>query len=316
MSDREDLPFISFDEDEEPVAKPAPPPPKPAPAAAKPAPKPPVDMVSRPTGRGPLVQPAPPLPTAPPGQKPMALPSAATIGDADKRNAMAETSVDDDLIELVPDEQPARSAPPPPPPPARLAPPPPPPAAARAPAPPPPRVETRPAAPPPPPPPAPSGGDDEADGLLKRLNEQHKAIEDALRNYTKVSKERDEARARAAAAEHELVQLRAQVAELAPLADKAKDLQEKLDASLLSYSMSSSENAKLKMRANELDERSKSLEQRAIAAEMAAKKAETSYATADAAARKAETALQNAKDARDDAEKRIAAALAALQQKR
>ena len=99
-----------------------------------------------------------------------------------------------------------------------------------------------------------------------------------------------------------------------PLKDMT--LQEKLDASLLSYSMSSSENAKLKMRANEFEEKSRSFEQRAIAAEMAARKAETSFATADAAARKAETALQNAKDARDDAEKRIAAALTALQQKR
>ncbi|MBI2931826.1 MAG: hypothetical protein HYY16_09255 [Planctomycetes bacterium] len=142
---------------------------------------------------------------------------------------------------------------------------------------------------------APSAIDKESDLLLQ----QHRAIEEALRNYGPIKREREDLRVRVAMLEHELAQTRQQVAELRVQADKVKELQEKLDASLLSHSMLSTENAKLKMRLSEVEDKLKQSEQRAQ--------------TTEGVLKKMETALQNAKEARDDAERRIAGALAALQ---
>lgn len=268
MPDREDLPFISFDENEPPKPPAKPTPPKSAPAKGAAAQDRLVDMVSKPTGKGTAKREAPASTGAGAGTPPMTLPSAATISEADGRNAPV-TKVDQ--VELIDDEPglaataPARMSP-------KKADPIPPPSAVKPPM-------------------------DDAESLLR----QHKAVEEGLRNYARVTKERDEVRAKVASLEHELAQARRQIAELKEIADKVKELREKLDQSLLSHSMLSTENAKFKMRANELEEKLRQAEQRAQAAE--------------AAQKKAESAVQAARDARDESEKRIAAALAALQAK-
>jgi len=257
MSEREDLPFISMpDEDTKARYKQAPAKPA-APPPARPAPEP-VDMVARPTGKSPDRRP----PLSNPA--PLTLPSAATMGSPsagfDKIQLIEESN--DVVVEKIAEPKPAAAPAP----------------AAKA--------------PPPPPTPAPSG--DDADALLERLNQQHSQIQDALRGSTVVRRERDEARARAAALEHEAAQLRQQVQELKPAADKSKALQRELDASLMSHSQLSTDNAKLKMRANELEERAQEAEARAA---------------------QSEEQLKDAKAGRDDAEKRIVAAVAALQRK-
>ncbi len=120
----------------------------------------------------------------------------------------------------------------------------------------------------------------ELDSLISSFEQQQKAIQDALRNHAIVKRELAETRMKVAAAEHELAQLRQQLGEAKAGADRAVGLQKQLDDSLMSHSSLSTENAKLKMRANELEEKVKA-------------------ATA----------------AREESEKRIAAAQAALQKK-
>ncbi len=120
----------------------------------------------------------------------------------------------------------------------------------------------------------------ELDSLISSFEQQQKAIQEALRSHAIVKRELAEARMKVAAAEHELAQLRQQLGEAKAGADRAVGLQKQLDDSLMSHSALSAENAKLKMRANELDEK-----------------------------------VRAATAAREEAEKRIAAAQAALQKK-
>jgi hypothetical protein len=210
MSDREDLPFISLPADDTPLPASAVRA-TPGTAPAKPAPKPaqqPVDMVSKPTGRGTEVKQAPAPPPRP---------------------------VSNTFEALVVESKPVEKA-----------------------------------APPPPAPAAPSGGaHTELDSLLASFAQQQKAIQDALRNYATVKRECDEIRAKLAACEHELAQTRQQLAEARAGADKSQQLQKQLDGSLLAHSTLSTENAKLMMRANELEEKLKAADER-IAAALAA----------------------------------------------
>jgi len=120
----------------------------------------------------------------------------------------------------------------------------------------------------------------ELDSLISSFEQQQKAIQEALRNHAIVKRELAETRTKLAAAEHELAQLRQQLGEAKSGADRAVGLQRQLDDSLMAHSTLSTENAKLKMRANEMED-----------------------------------TVKSANAAREEAERRIAAAQAALHKK-
>jgi hypothetical protein len=141
---------------------------------------------------------------------------------------------------------------------------------------------------------APRGDDDSVLMHIRKIEERLRESKDAMA-------ERDEAIAKAARLEHELAQANERIGALKGFEGEAKTLKEKLDASLLNSNMLATENGKLKMRMGELETLVKQGEERLKAVEEKI--------------RKQETALANAKEARDDAQRRIEAALAALQGK-
>ncbi len=132
---------------------------------------------------------------------------------------------------------------------------------------------------------------DDPEELLAHLQKRVREAKSALT-------ERDEARNKAARLEHELAQEKERVGQLQPLEEEVKEFKTKLDAATLAAKDAGTLDARVK----ELEGQARQLEERAK--------------TAEATVKKQETALANAKEARDDAQRRVEAAIAALQGKK
>jgi hypothetical protein len=164
-----------------------------------------------------------------------------------------------------------------------------------------------PAAPPPrpaaPAPAAAAGEDEDPEKLLREYAERQKTkvlrLEQQLGEQKRVLAERDAFKAKADALARELQEARRQLEASAKQEEMIKDLQAKVDASLLASTMATDENGKLKAKVHETAE--------------ALKKAEGRASQAEKALAEAQKALAAQSEGRKDAETRIAAALQSLQ---
>lgn len=148
-----------------------------------------------------------------------------------------------------------------------------------------------------------AAGDDDPEKLLREYQERQKrktaALEQQVVELRRASAERDAYRSKSETLGRELLEAKKQLEVAAKQAEQIKELQHKIDAALLSHGMISTENAKLKMRVQELEAAHRRLEEKAAASEKALAEAHKAHAR-DAEARKG-------------AEAKIAAVLKALQ---
>jgi Meckel syndrome type 1 protein len=126
--------------------------------------------------------------------------------------------------------------------------------------------------------------DDDPEALLEHLQKKMREAKSAL-------SERDEARNRVAALEHEVAQA----------GERARELQAKVDETVKMNRTLIDDNAKLQKQIEALETKVKQLDERATKSETTVKKQDN--------------ALSNAKEARDEAQWRVDAALAVLQGK-
>jgi predicted ribosome quality control (RQC) complex YloA/Tae2 family protein len=150
---------------------------------------------------------------------------------------------------------------------------------------------------------APSAEEEDPEKLLREYAERQKTkvlrLEQQVQEQRKVVAERDGFKSKAEALAKELQDARRQVEASAKQEEILKDLQAKVDASLLATTMANDENGKLKARVQELAE--------------AVRKAEARAAQAEKSLLEAQKALASQSEGRREAEARIAAALQALQ---
>jgi hypothetical protein len=144
--------------------------------------------------------------------------------------------------------------------------------------------------------------DEDPENLLREYAERQKTkmarLESQLGDLRKATSERDAYKARAEQLGRELQEAKAKLEAAGKVDAVVKDLQAKVDAAILSNSMMTEENGKLKARVGELSAAAKKAEERAVLAEKSL--VETSkHATSH-------------QEARREAEARIAAALEAL----
>ncbi len=152
-------------------------------------------------------------------------------------------------------------------------------------------------------PPAPAV-DDDPERLLREYAERQKTrvarLEQQIADLRRATAERDALRVRCEGLDRELGETRRQADAAAKAAeDLNRELQRRLDDALLSHSMISSENAKLKMRLQD--------------AEAAAKKQEERAAAAERSFAESQGSLRQQLEARQELEGRVSAALQALQ---
>jgi hypothetical protein len=162
-----------------------------------------------------------------------------------------------------------------------------------------------PAAVPPRPAAAPAAGaeDEDPEKLLREYAERQKTkvlrLEQQLGEQKRVLAERDALKSRIDVLTRELQEARRQIEASARQEEMIKDLQAKVDASLLASTMATDENGKLKTKIQETVE--------------ALRKAEARGAQAEKSLAEAQKALAAQSEGRKDAEARIAAALQVLQ---
>ncbi len=153
----------------------------------------------------------------------------------------------------------------------------------------------------PPPSSAPAARDeDDPERLLREYSDRQKnKIARLEQELHKAQAERDGYKARSETISKELLEAKKQLEGMAKQEEMIRDLQQKLDAALLSNGMVQSENAKLKVRASDLEANLQKTEERASRAEKTASETQAS--------------LGQQTQARQEAEAKIAAALQALQ---
>lgn len=166
-----------------------------------------------------------------------------------------------------------------------------------------PSTEVRAAPPRPAPAPAAPATDDDPEKLLREYQERQKrkmaALEQQVAELRRITAERDAFKSKSETLGRELLEARKQLDAAAKQADTIRDLQQKVDAALLSHSMMSTETAKLKMRVQEL--------------EGTVKKADEKAAHAERSLGEAQKQLAQQSEGRKAAEAKIAAVLKALQ---
>lgn len=149
------------------------------------------------------------------------------------------------------------------------------------------------------------GDEDDPERLLREYTDRQKSkvarLEQDLAEAGKVAAERDALRVKVTALQAELADVKKKLDDGAKHEGIVKDLQEKIDAALLSHGMIGAENAKLKMRLQEVESGLLRHEERVTKAE--------------ARAAQAERSLLSKTEALQEAESRVTAALHALQPK-
>ncbi len=150
--------------------------------------------------------------------------------------------------------------------------------------------------------PAPSRDEDDPEKLLREYADRQKnRIARLEQDLQKISAERDSLRNRNEGLSKELQEARTQLQMIPKQEEMIKDLQQKLDAALLSNGMAQAESSKLRLRVNDLEANLKKTEERASQAEKALSEAQS--------------ALRQQTQARQEAEAKIAVAIQALQGK-
>lgn len=136
---------------------------------------------------------------------------------------------------------------------------------------------------------------DESGDILQSLRK----VESVIAEHKKAVAERETLRQRVAELEHQLAQARTRLVEAEKSDAQVRDLQQKLDAALLSHSMIATDSNKTKIRLAEVETK---LTQADSTASASKKELDGALASLNTHAR-----------AREEAERRVAAALAALQ---
>lgn len=149
----------------------------------------------------------------------------------------------------------------------------------------------------------PSQDDDDPETLLRQYADRQKTkisrLEHQIADYRKTVAERDDLRAKNAALSKELEEAKKQVQAAAKADEVIKDLQSRVDAAILSNSMLTDENGKLKKAVQDFQASSRKFEEKAT--------------IADRASVEAQKALAAQTESRKAAQSRIASALQALQ---
>jgi len=154
----------------------------------------------------------------------------------------------------------------------------------------------------PPPAPAPARDEEDPEKLLREYADRQKnKIARLEQDLQKTSAERDSLRSRSEGLSRDLQEARTQLQMIPRQEEMIKDLQQKLDAALLSNGMAQAETSKLRMRANDLEANLKKTEERAAQAEKTLSETQSS--------------LRQQTQARQEAEAKIAVAVQALQGK-